>query len=95
MTWTAFAILAMFYIFLSGFNFGLVYGYLTVVTRVSQFAFLFPNKGRFPEKKTAVLLDFVQITSPLPPIWKSSLPVSWDPPSVTKNHHFQSFGTPL
>ena len=21
---------------------------------------------------------------------KSSLPVSWDPPSVTKNHHFQS-----
>ena len=26
---------------------------------------------------------------------KSSLPVSRDPPSVTKNHHFQSVGIPV
>ena len=53
------------------------------------------NLGAISGGKTAVLLDFVQITSPpLPPIWKSSLPVSWDPPSVTKNYHFQSFGNP-
>ena len=25
---------------------------------------------------------------------KSSLPVSWDPPSVTKNHHFQNLEPP-
>ena len=25
---------------------------------------------------------------------KSTLPVSWDPSSTTKNQHFKSFGTP-